>query len=87
MEENKKNTALRWKVIAGILAVALVVVSCLYVVGLTNKANQSIAAPTATEALDEKSEDALSLWTESAPLKKELTNYMTTITDEKSADF
>ena len=33
MEENKKNTALRWKVIAGILAVALVVVSCLYVVG------------------------------------------------------
>ncbi len=87
MEEKKKNTALRWKVIAGILAVALVVVSCLYVVGLTNKANQNIAAPTATEALDEKSEDALSLWTESAPLKKELTNYMTTITDEKSADF
>ena len=93
MEENKKNTALRWKVIAGVLAVALIVVSCLYIVSLSNNANT--AAPAGTDApvnadsttAVEKAEDALSLWTESAPLKSELTEYINTITDESSADF
>ncbi|MBQ3330115.1 MAG: haloacid dehalogenase-like hydrolase [Ruminococcus sp.] len=94
MEENKKNPALLWKVIAGVLAVALIVVSCLYIAGLSNKANTAVPADTAvpsnaesSSSVDEASQDALSLWTESAPLKSELTEYIDTITDENSADF
>ena len=87
MEENKKNPTLLWKVIAGVLAVALIVISCLYVVSLSNNTNNTAPANTDSTTAVEKSEDALSLWTESAPLKSELTEYINTITDESSADF
>lgn len=88
MEEKQKNTAVRWKVISGILAVALITMSVLYFTGVgKNTAAQPAGGQTATEAVAEKTEDALSLWTESAPLKKQLTEYMNTITDKNSSDF
>lgn len=45
------------------------------------------ASAAAEQTAPEASADALSLWTESAPLKQELTAYMEAITDESSADF
>ena len=86
---SKKNTATTWKIISALLAVAPIVVCCTW--GFT--ANNGQAAPSGdtavTEAADSQNTeaDALSLWTESAPLKSELTAYMTAITDESSADF
>ena len=89
MKEQKKNPALIWKVISGVLAVALIVVSVLYFtgVGKNTAAQPADSQAAATEAITDKSEDPLSLWTESAPLKAELTEYMKTITDESSKDF
>ena len=34
MEEKKKNPTLRWKIISGVLAVALITVSCFYAFGV-----------------------------------------------------
>ena len=89
----KKNTATTWKVISAVLAVALIAVCCTW--GFT--ANNSQAAlntgdTSASETVGasenkDTEADALSLWTESAPLKSELTAFMAAITDEGSADF
>lgn len=89
MEEKKKNPTLPWKVVSGILVVALIVMSVLYFsgVGMNNKAQSSAEPTTAGESAANNSQDALSLWTESAPLKAELTSYIKTITDEGSKDF
>ena len=91
--DNKKNNATTWKIISAVLAVALIAVCCTW--GFT--ANNSRTAPGAgdtavTEAVSasenkDTEADALSLWTESAPLKSELTGFMAAITDESSADF
>lgn len=90
--EKKKNPATPWKVISAILAVALIAVSCTWVITSQNAKPAQVsgdiavteAAATSAEA---SGEDALSLWTESAPLKAQLTEYMKAITDEKSSDF
>lgn len=89
MEEKKKNPTLPWKVVSGILVVALIVMSVLYFsgAGMNNKAPSSAEPTTVSESNADNSQDALSLWTESAPLKSELTSYMKTITDENSKDF
>lgn len=89
MEEKKKNPTLPWKVVSGILVVALIVMSVLYFsgAGMNNKAPSSTEPTTVSESNANSSQDALSLWTESAPLKSELTSYMKTITDENSKDF
>ncbi len=93
MEEKKKNPTLRWKIISGVLAVALITVSCLYAFGVgkpacTNATNaQSSVTETVAATEAAKSEDALSLWTDSAPLKKQLTDFMKSITAEGSNDF
>ena len=90
---NSKKTATTWKIISAVLAVALIAVCCTW--GFTAKNGQ--AAPSngntsVTEAVSASENknaeaDALSLWTESAPLKSELTSYMAAITSESSADF
>lgn len=87
MKETKKNPAVKWKIISGVLAVLLITMSCLYVVNLTAN-NQQGAGHTATESIGEKaSEDALSYWTDESKLKSQLTGYMAAITDEGSADY
>lgn len=86
-----KNTATTWKIISAVLAVALIAVCCTWAfTANNNQAAQPASDSSATEAIDASAAqdtDALSLWTESAPLKTELTEYMNTITDESSDDF
>ena len=102
MENKKKNPATPWKIVSAVLAVALVAVACTWAFTAQNNsacapakdtaATEAIAATTAdATTADAKGEeaqaDALSMWTEKAPLKAELTDYIKTITDESSADF
>ena len=93
MEEKKKNPTLRWKIISGVLAVALITVSCFYAFGVgkpacTNATNAQSSVTETVAATDAaKTNDALSLWTDSAPLKKQLTDFMKSITAEGSNDF
>ena len=88
MEEKKKNPTLPWKVISGVLVVTLIVMSVLYFSGAgMNKAQSSAESTTVSESTDGNAQDALSLWTESAPLKIELTTYMKAITDKDSKDY
>ena len=90
---NSKKTATTWKIISAVLAVALIAVCCTW--GFTAKngqaapSNGNTAVTEAVSASENKNAeaDALSLWTESAPLKSELTSYMAAITSESSADF
>ena len=90
---NSKKTATTWKIISVVLAVALIAVCCTW--GFTAKngqaapSNDNTAVTEAVSASENKNAeaDALSLWTESAPLKSELTSYMAAITSESSADF
>ena len=89
MENKKKNSATPWKILSAVLAVALIAVSCTW--AFTANGTQAAlpdgdTAVTETAA-QEAEADALSLWTESAPLKSELTAYMNAITDENSADY
>lgn len=94
MNMKKKNTtATPWKIVSAVLAVALVTVCCTWAITANNSqpvqpvSDASVTEDIApTDAQDAQSE-ALSLWTEDAPLKAELTAYMATITDENSADF
>lgn len=87
--EKKTNSATKWKIISGVLAVLLITMSTLYFVGLANNnqcTSEQITETTADTASDQQ-EDALNLWTESAKLKTELTGYINTITDKASKDF
>lgn len=78
MEKTKeKNQITFWKITALALALALAVV---LIGGIVS---QRCAAP----AVPSDNTDPLSLWTESAPLKKELTSYVKAVTDPKSSDF
>ncbi|HCA04588.1 MAG TPA: haloacid dehalogenase-like hydrolase [Ruminococcaceae bacterium] len=92
MENKKKNPATAWKIVSAVLAVALIAVSCAWAFSM-NGVQPSTAGNTtnATQsaANSDKSEQSgdLSLWTEKAPLKSELTNYVKTVTDKNSADF
>lgn len=91
---NKKNTtATPWKIVSAVLAVALIAVCCTWAFTANNSQSVQPASDTSvteniapTDAQDAQSE-ALSLWTEDAPLKAQLTAYMAAITDESSADF
>ena len=104
MNEQKTNSAKKWKIISAVLAVALIAVSCTWIITANANGGQPApsvqpAATTAVEtnaetsaqtvetSADDQTTDYLSLWTESAPLKKELTDYMNAITAEGSADF
>ncbi|MBQ7521771.1 MAG: haloacid dehalogenase-like hydrolase [Clostridia bacterium] len=89
MESKKKNPATLWKIVSATLAVTLVGVCCTW--GFTANNNQTSlpsANTSATETTSQtKNADALSLWTENAPLKSELTAYMKSVTDKNSPDF
>lgn len=100
MKEKKINSVNTWRIISAVLAIALIAVSCTW--AFTANGSQT-ALPagdqTVTEAVSETTaksvettvqkdtEDPLSLWTETAPLKAELTAYINAVTDESSADF
>ncbi len=96
----KKNPATPWKIISAVLAIALIAVSCTW--AITANSAQPAPAPAdqatgetvseagteaAAETAAQADADPLSLWTQTAPLKAELTAYMDAITAEGSADF
>ena len=93
MENKRKDSSLTWKISSAVLAVALVSVSCTWAITANNSqtalpaGDTSVTASVVSETSQVKETDVLSLWTENAPLKSELTAYMKTITDESSADF
>ena len=93
MANKKKDSALTWKISSAVLAVALVSVSCTWAITANNSqpalsdGDTSVTASVVSETSQTKETNALSLWTENAPLKSELTAYMKAITDENSADF
>lgn len=93
MDNQKKNPAKTWKIISIVLAVALIAVSCTWAITANTSQPAKCDSDTGvSESVDkadgDKTEaDALSLWTEKAPLKAELTEYIKTITDKDSKDF
>ena len=93
MKNKKKDSSLTWKISSAVLAVALVSVSCTWAITANNSqpaqisGDTSVTASEISETSQTKETDVLSLWTENAPLKSELTAYMKAITDESSADF
>jgi len=90
MEKKTKNTNTALKIVSLVLAIALVAVSCTWIftsIGRNKKAAKSTSAETTVTETVNQTADALSLWTEKAPLKAELTAYIKAITDKGSADF
>ena len=97
MNHAKKSQNNTWKIVAIVLAVALVAVSCAWAFTAFNKpqtlpsgdsAATEAAAATPDETVAEKAvANPLSLWTDSAPLKAQLTEYIKAVTTEGSADF
>ncbi len=94
-QKQSKNNSLVWKVVAGVLAAALVTVSCLYIVKLNSNSDSGSgsngSSQSASQAVNDDSNkdeaENLSLWTDEAPLKKQLTEYINTVTDKSSVDF
>ncbi len=93
MKNKKKDSSLTWKISSAVLAVALISVSCTWAITANNNqpaqlsGDTSVTASEISETSQTKETEVLSLWTENAPLKSELTAYMKAITDESSADF
>ncbi len=92
METKKKNPATAWKIVSATLAVSLIAVSCTWAItansGQSAPASGTAATQSVTEtAASDTSADHLNMWTETAPLKAELTDYMKSITDEGSAEY
>ena len=93
MKENKQKTSIGWKVLSGILAAALITVSCLYGFGVgtsnAKNVNGNTAAITATSQSNSgnNSANALSLWNDGAKLKAQLTDYIKAVTTAGSKDF
>lgn len=83
MQEKNIKTNKVWAILCAVLAVALIVVSCLYffVPMSKNSINSS------TEGVKAVRGDALSLWKDDAPLKKQLVKYMEEITEEGSESY
>ena len=93
MKNKMNHTAAPWKIVSAVLALALVVVCCTWAITANSSENgQPVSDVAATESVvptsaQEAQSDPLSLWTEDAPLKKELTSYVAAVTDENSTDF
>ena len=91
VKEKKKATP--WKIATVTLAAALIAVSCTWAFTANmNKSASSNADASVTETVSNTENqnaeaDALSLWTETAPLKSELTAYVKAVTDKNSAEF
>lgn len=86
MTEKKRDPSFIWQCTTIALAVALLAVSCLYILKLTSDSSDDSNASSASQTEVNK-KDALSLWTDDAPLKKQLTEYISKITDKNSKDF
>ena len=86
MTEKKRNPSFIWQCTTIALAVALLAVSCLYILKLTSGDSDDSGSSSASQTEVSK-KDALSLWTDDAPLKKQLTEYISKITDKDSKDF
>lgn len=98
MENKKKNSQIVWKAATAVLAVLLIVALCLYFFTL-HQSNNALkladtskveSAQTISEGVNpdvNENSDPLSLWTESAPLKKELTEFVEKTTSEGSDAF
>ena len=89
MDNKKKNPATVWKVVSAVLAIALIAVSGTWAYTASTGCSSQTSAETAVSETAAQAEDAdaLSLWTEDAPLKAELTAYIKAITDESSSEF
>ena len=93
MANKKKNSAMPWKIVSAVLAVALITVCCTWAFtagkGQTalHPEGSAVTSTDSSEASQTKDNDALSLWKETAPLKAELTEYVNAVTDESSAEF
>ena len=86
MTKKKRDPSFIWQCTTIALAVALLAVSCLYILKLTSDSSDDSNASSASQTEVSK-KDALSLWTDDAPLKKQLTEYISKITDKDSKDF
>ncbi|MBE6818582.1 MAG: haloacid dehalogenase-like hydrolase [Ruminococcaceae bacterium] len=89
MNEQQKSGK-SWKILSAVLAVALVAMTCLYFLAPFSKAPAQETASTSAQSKSEETAakaDALSLWKDSAPLKKQLTEYIKAVTTEGSKDF
>jgi hypothetical protein len=75
-----KQVSAIWRTVAIIAICLCLVVSALWIAGVSLKKAPSSQEP----AVDS---NPLSLWTENAEAKTALVSYMATITDEKSPDF
>ena len=93
MKEKSSNTATPWKIISAVLAVALIAVCCTWAITANNSGTaRPLPDSTETESIvptsaQDAQSGALSLWTDDAPLKTELTAYIASVTDSGSADF
>lgn len=90
MKESKRSQGVRWEVVSGVLAFLLLTMSCLYFVQLAKNSPESVPSTSTAAAVsqpDKDEKDSLSLWTEDAPLKKELKDYISRITDKDSKDY
>ena len=86
MTEKKRNPSFIWQCTTIALAVALLAVSCLYILKLTSDDSDDSGSSSSSQSVSNK-KDALSMWTDDAPLKKQLTEYISKITDKDSKDF
>ncbi len=95
MEEDKKLVSSTWRVLAivALCACALLGVMFASKSGAKQAGSTEPSATTASKSESTKLElvddedDPLSLWTNDAPLKKELVSYVKSVTDESSPDF
>ncbi|MBO7675753.1 MAG: haloacid dehalogenase-like hydrolase [Atopobiaceae bacterium] len=99
--EGEKKTAGTWRIVAIVAICACAVLAVLYATKPSAPANDATteaasADASATEASTNEGsaqltlvegEDPLSLWSDDAPLKKKLVDYVEAATDESSADF
>lgn len=80
----RKNKSYIWKVISGILVIALISVSYLY---YTNLGDNKQKINNQNTEISVKNDNILSLWTDSSKLKTELVTYINTIIDKNSKDY
>lgn len=84
MENSKKNV---WKPIAIISLCLLIIVSTCYGLGIGYKQTDAEKTYENTETQEINFAEALSLWNDDAPAKKELLDYIKAVTTEGSSDF
>ena len=85
MENEKKKNV--WKPIAIVSLCLLLVVSTCYGLGLGYKKNGTDAPAESAQTQSVETGKSLSLWTDDAAARKELIDYVQTVTEEGSAEF